>query len=135
MKFFIDSVSGYSHLISLSNKRFEELGKDLDKSKVDEEMRVLHLFERCYFTGAFSSVCTRTAIDSDTLTNNIKTCLANLTTSLSDFRLKNIIDAAFKGITDNCAMFSQDHYCPPQPKIDPITVKITKPKRAKARSK
>jgi hypothetical protein len=108
MKIYVDCVSGYSHLISLSNARFKELGEDTAKSRGDERMRVLHLFERCYFEGAVSSHCGRRVIDAAVLIKNLNKTLSKLQTKLGRFALAPIIAAAFKGISDNCADLGEE---------------------------
>lgn len=116
MKIYVDCTSGYSHLIHLSNIRFKELDEDTTKSREDEQMRVIHLFEKCYFEGAVSSRCTRRVIDAAVLIKNLNKTLSKLQTKLGRYTLKPILDAAFKGISDNCADLGCEGYFPDETK-------------------
>lgn len=105
MKFYIDCVSGYAHLIELSNQLYK------DKNKV-EELRILRLFEQCYFKGAVPSVCGRMVIDVENLINNLNECVKNLETDLCVITTLKILELAFRGIWDNCALPDDRFYVP-----------------------
>ena len=105
MKTYVDCTSGYSHLIGLSNARFTLLNRDLEVSEKDETMRVLRLFEQCYFDGAVSSQCGRRVIDSSILLKNITKTFSKLKTNIDRHVMVHIMEAALRGMYDNCAGF------------------------------
>lgn len=109
MKIYIDCVSGYSHLVELL-KRFEELGKDLKNSEKVWYMILLRKFQNCYFEGSVSSRCSRSVIEIQVLLSNLKTVIEQ-TEMENTYENRLILDAAFKGIRDNCADGS-DSYIP-----------------------
>ena len=108
MKTYVDCISGYSYLIGLSNARFTLLNKDCEVSDKDETMRVLRLFEQCYFDGAVSSRCGRRVIDSSILLKNITKTFSKLKTNLGRHVMVHIMEAALRGMYDNCAGFGDE---------------------------
>lgn len=111
MNIYIDCISGVSHLTKLSNERFRILKSDLDASKLDPEMRIIDLFEACYFKNQVESKCSRRVIAYKDLVDNIKNVIDNLDSNLvGEYTIKNIIAAAYKGIWDNCAQ--GEYYLP-----------------------
>lgn len=115
MKSYVDCVSGVDHLVSMSNKRYNELNGPHREETTDKDpqMQVLAEFSKCYFNGCVPSVCGRRIIETSVLIENINTTYKNLKTKLSSYYVNKILKAAFEGITDNCASSDQsDSYKP-----------------------
>jgi len=112
MKYYVDCISGRSALIDLSNNRYDFLNGDLDKCKIDEHMRVINLFCKCYMTGRVISTCSRSVIDSYILLKNIADTMDNLITTLNEHDLTKIYKAALNGITESCSFHQQEYYQP-----------------------
>jgi hypothetical protein len=112
MNLYVDCTSGVSHLIAISNRRFNELGKCLKTSDEDELTKVIRMFDVCYYRGAVPSKCGRRVISAKLLISNINEAIELLDTELSHYELEKVLEAAFKGVYDNCASGDSDHYLP-----------------------
>lgn len=110
---YVDCVSGAQHLVSISNARFKELDEDLDASRKDPEMMLINSFKDCYYDGAVSSKISRRIIERSLLIKNLQKALEELETVLCYPTIAKIIEAAFKGVWDNCAIGQGlEHYSP-----------------------
>ena len=118
---FIDCTSGVQHLNNISNAIFNKekvkgvYGMDFDVD-YQEFKDALGRFRRCYHDGAVRSRCTRSIISTELLLKNVYAVINECKDSLIYPHLAILIEAALKGVWDNCSLGQGDHYLPEEKK-------------------
>lgn len=114
---FIDCTSGVQHLNDISNALYnkkEIRGQFGTAFNVDyaEFKASLELFRRCYYKGEVKSRCTRSIISTELLLKNIYATILECKDSVIYPHLAILIEAALKGVYDNCSLGQGDSYLP-----------------------
>lgn len=116
MKYYVDVCSGRGPLNQISNDEYDFRRTHPHVAKDEELHRVINIFYQCYEEGAVPSIIRRRINDSATILTNIVKAYAELETTLSDYQVFKIYEAALKGITDSCSSLNQEHFQPAESK-------------------
>lgn len=114
---FIDCTSGVQHLNDISNaiynkKEVKGLFGTLFNVDYPEFKEALNLFRMCYYNGVVKSRCTRAIISTELLLKNINATIDECKDSIIYPHLAILIEAALKGVWDNCSLGQGDSYLP-----------------------
>lgn len=114
---FIDCTSGVQHLNDISNEIYnkkEVRGQFGTAFNVNYEAfkAALELFRRCYYKGEVKSRCTRSIISTELLLKNIYATIIECKDSVIYPHLSILIEAALKGVWDNCSLGQDEYYLP-----------------------
>jgi len=114
---YIDCTSGVQHLNDISNALYDkkeirgQFGTVLDVD-YEEFKASLELFRRCYYKGEVKSRCTRSIISTELLLKNIYATILECKDSIIYPHLSILIEAALRGVWDNCSLGQEDYYLP-----------------------
>lgn len=123
---FIDCTSGVQHLHNLGQQKEirNQYGLTIPYES-DEFKNALRLFKLCYFNGCIKSRCTRSIISTELFFKNVAATIDECSDFLIYPYLSVIIEAALKGVWDNCSLGQADYYLPEEPTEEKILTEAT----------
>jgi hypothetical protein len=104
---YIDCTSGIQHLINLQDPK-----EDQPFRQYEEFKRARQIFQRCFFNGAVTSRCTRNIISTEVFLKNVTDAINECRNFVIYPYLSIIIEAALRGVWDNCSLGQDNHYLP-----------------------
>ena len=114
---FVDCTSGVQHLNNISNAIYNNeevkgvygIPFNVNYKEFEDALR---LFSLCYYNGAIKSRCTRSIISTELLLKNINVTIDECRDLIIYPHLAILVEAALKGVWDNCSLGQGDSYLP-----------------------